>query len=391
MTLPLRDPDFVLLAARVARAFTRTRRLAFAQIAPDLTLVRGSPNLRNLMSAPPEQIEGQLLTRLFDEFVGAEEVLRAILRGDETEHHLALVNRELPDGTTQYLSFQLTALDRHQPGNGLLLLVEDTTHASLMEQKVMHDRNALRLVQADLAQANTNLVRLNRFKSFLMSMVAHDLRSPLTSINLNADLLTRDPAFPNTPGQVRAINTIRAELSRISVLIDNLLDLDQIEQGKLSLLLMPCDVNGLVRQVAQTLEPMVALRQLTLSLELPPAPLVIPADTNRLREILHNLMGNAVKYTPKQGQIHISARTDNHEAVVQVIDTGPGLTETEQANLFQPFYRADEARQRKVPGTGLGLFIVKALVEAHHGRIEVASQPGQGTTFTLRLPQHTDL
>lgn len=222
-------------------------------------------------------------------------------------------------------------------------------------------------------------------------MVAHDLRSPLTSINLNADLLTRDPAFPNTPGQVRAVNTIRAELDRISALIDNLLDLDQIEQGKLSLLLMPCDVNGLVRQVAQTLEPMVTLRQLTLSLELPHPSLVIPADTNRLREILHNLMGNAVKYTPKQGQIHISTGTDNHEAVVQLMDTGPGLTETEQANLFQPFYRADEARQRKVPGTGLGLFIVKALVEAHHGRIEVASQPGQGTTFTLRLPQHADL
>jgi signal transduction histidine kinase len=374
-----------MLAARAAGVFTQSRRLAYAHVAPDLTVAQVSPNFAALAADPGAPIEGRPLPDLLWEFVGAEDALRAILRGDEPAFALEQVNRELPDGAPAYLTFQVLPLDFDQPGTGLLLIVEDVTGAGRLQQRLAQDRNELRLLQTQLSRANAELQHLNRFKSFMISMVAHDLRSPLTTIEGYASMLF-EAAANGQPIDREYAMSILVQTRRINQMILNLLNLDQIEQGRLALAPVACDLSELAHEAATAFEAMAVLRRLALSVEAAGEPLAIRADPERLRQALHNLIGNALKYTPEGGRVRLVTRRDGDDAIAQVIDTGPGMEQAELDNLFQPYYRTDEARKSQIVGTGLGLYIVKMLVEAHSGRVEVSSRPGQGTTFTIRLP-----
>lgn len=374
------------LATLAAQAFGRTRQLAHAQLAPNLTIVQASPNFTAVFGSAEKSVNGRLLTDILWEFIGAEEALLAILDGTLPNYQIESINRDRADGSLGYYNFYIAPLDAGRPQAGLLLLVEDTTPSVRLEQQVTQDRNELRLAEAKLARANAEMARLNRYKSFLLSMVAHDMRSPLTAIRGYAALLLDDLPNPSSEDQHQSLAAISALTERLNGLIDNVLDLDQIEQGRLILHSAPCDLNVLAREIAQIYKAQVKLRGLHLELALSDQPVMLEADPTRLLQILHNLLSNAIKYSYPQGYIRLSTRLEQDIAVVSVADTGPGMTETQLANLFQLYYRTDEARHSKVVGTGLGLFIVATLVDAHHGRVEVASQPGQGATFTVRLP-----
>jgi signal transduction histidine kinase len=142
----------------------------------------------------------------------------------------------------------------------------------------------------------------------------------------------------------------------------------------------------LVREVAELMPAVVTPRRLNLTVDLPEPPLMMQGDPEHLKRIIYNLLSNAARYTPEGGLIQVLGRATAEQLVLQFNDTGPGLTEAQLARLFQPYYRTEEARQTPFAGAGLGLFIVKCLVEAHNGHVEVISQPGQGTIFTVRLP-----
>jgi len=386
MTLQPLDTSPIVLAARAAKALMQEHRIAYAQLAPDLTIVHASSNLRDAIHDPTPQIEGSALTALFLEFVFAEEPLYAIMRGEANDYRLERVNRESADGSIAYFTFHVVPLDELNPVLGLMLIVKDVSLTSHAEQRIMQDRNELRLLQSQLARANEELQRINRFKSFLLSMAAHDLRAPLTSILGFAGLLSNDPPAIGEPEQKQALAMIEAQGRRLEHLISDLLDLDQTERGKLVISYKLCELSELIREVMKPLDVTRELRHITLKLDLPKMPLQLQADPERLRQILNNMISNAIKYTPEGGHIEIAARAENDEAVIQISDNGKGMTEDQLSHLFQLYYRTDDARQSKVKGTGLGLFIVKTLVEAHHGSIDVASKPKQGTTFTVRLP-----
>jgi len=379
------DLDPVLLAARAAAAFTRTHRLAYAHIAPDLTIARASPNFEKLLDSSDTPIEGQPLTDRLWGFIGAEEDLLAVLRGTAPDYMLEQVNHELPDGSTAYLTYRVTRLDQDGETGGLLLVIEDVTAASILQQHVTQDRNELRLVQTQLSHAIVELQRLNRFKSLVLSMAAHDLRSPLTVVRGYADLLLK-ALERGKPVDREAIATILAQADRLNQMIANLLNLDQIERGQLIIKPAPCDLNELVRDVTKTISPMAALGGLSLLLDLPGTPTRVYADPDRVRQILQNVMSNAVKYTPSRGRVEIVIRPFEDEAILRITDTGPGMTQAQVARLFQPYYRTDDARESQIEGSGLGLFIVKTLVDAQHGAVAVDSEPGRGTTLTLMLP-----
>lgn len=386
MTLQPLDTSPIVLAARAAQALMQEHRIAYAQLAPDLTIVHASSNLRDVIHDPTPQIEGSALTDLFWEFVSAEEPLYAIMRGEANDYRLERVNREAGDGSIAYFTFHVVPLDELNPVLGLMLIVEDVSQTSHAEQRMMQDRNELRLLQSQLARANEELQRINRFKSFLLSMAAHDLRAPLTSILGFAGLLTNDPPVLGEPEQKQALAMIEAQGHRLEHLISDLLDLDQTERGKLVISFKLCELTELIREVMKPLDVTRELRQITLKLDLPKMPVQLQADRERLRQILNNMISNAIKYTPEGGHIEVAARAESDDAVIQISDNGKGMTEEQLSHLFQLYYRTDDARQSKVKGTGLGLFIVKTLVDAHHGRIDVASKPKQGTTFTVRLP-----
>jgi signal transduction histidine kinase len=387
MSHPKIEPSPILLAARVAKTFSLSRRLAYAQLSPDLAVISVSSNFLSFL--PPDtspNIVGLPLDQILWEFIGSEEVLQSVLTGKEPIFRISQVNRQRADGSTSYVSFYVTPLSDAQPSAGLLLMIEDETEVGKLHQTLTQDRNELRLLQRQLSSANLDLQRLNRLKSFIVSMAAHDLRSPLTTIQSYASILREDLQGQVSEQQIEFLQTILAQSERLSRLITDLLDLDQIEQGKLAITFTPVDISLLARDVLAFMRDNASIHHLRLVSDIPAEPFIIQADPERITQVLVNLISNAIKYTPENGTITVSVTRRDQFACITVEDTGNGMTESQLQQLFEIYYRTQEARQSKVVGTGLGLFIVKTLVESHDGQIEVKSTWGKGTTFRVLLP-----
>lgn len=385
------DRDPIILAARAAQAVSATYQMAYAQLAPDLTVVQHSSNFPSLLPITTPQITGQLITNLLWELVGTEEVLGSILQGQQASHRLEYINRELADGSTAYLNFQVLPLVVDNPGRGLLLLVENETAYGRLQQSLVQDRNELRLVKEELTEANEELVRLNRLKSLFLSMSAHDLRTPLTAISGYASLMLDILPQDTNPRVQDYLKIVMHQAGRLNGLISDFLDLDQIEEGQLKLEPEPLDLREIVEEVTQVMQINANSRETGLKTSLPETPLTLWADHDKLYRVVYNLVGNAIKYTPHQGQVEVQAEPDGDQIVLRVIDNGRGMTEAQIANLFQIYYRTEDAQKSKIQGTGLGLYIVKMLVEAHQGRITVTSQLEKGSTFTIVLPKQPQI
>jgi signal transduction histidine kinase len=224
----------------------------------------------------------------------------------------------------------------------------------------------------------------------MMADIAHELRTPLTVIQGQVEALL-DGVFPLTPEQLAPIHDETILLSR---LVADLRELALAEAGQLAIERHPVDLSDLISRVSAAVEPVAAEKDITLSVEISPSLPVISADADRLSQVLHNLLSNALRHTPPGGQISLRAGYEAKEARevwLEVSDTGEGIPLEQQPYVFDRFYRADPARSRGSGGSGLGLSIVRAIVEAHGGRISTASDgvPGHGSTFTLHLPTGT--
>jgi signal transduction histidine kinase len=390
MSEPLADSNG--LAALAARAYADAHTLAYARLTPELVIAQASPNLAQVLEAEPDSLVGRALLEVAWEFVGAEAALAAVARGETAAFNLLRVNRERPDGSLQYLNFTVTPLRDAGSAPNLLLLVGEATAETQIEQQVMQDRNELRLTQAALARANAELERLNAFKSFLLTMVAHDLRSPLNAVQSYTELSLEESAAQAEPELTRYLQLVTTMAGRMDRLIDNLLDLDQLERGQLKLKPQPCQLPAVVEAVAAEFAALLRFRELSLEFDWPEDLPTVAADPLRLFQVFYNLLSNAVKYTPDGGAIRVTGRAEPGRAVVALTNPGRGLSEAQLANLFRLYYRTDEARQSKIAGTGLGLYIVRALVEAHGGTVTAAStrgsasQRGEEVTFTVTLP-----
>lgn len=382
--LPPIDLDPVMLAARVAQALSQSHRLAFVQLAPDLTVVQHSPNFIALLEQVNWPIKGKPITELLWEFVGAEPILQDVLAGVAPDFQLEFVNRAQPDENINYFNFQVVPLDQQQPERGLLLLVEDVTDYGRLSQTLTQDRNDLLLLQRQLAQTNDQLFRLNRLKSLFISMAAHDLRSPLSVISGYAGLVHELIGEDDPQNKRRYLAIIETQAMRISRLMNDLLDLDSIERGELELKLQEHDFVGIVREVVEIEQ--INFKGREIELQVPDTPIFLMVDKEKISRVMHNLVSNAFKYTPMDGAICITVNLAGDEAIFRIEDNGQGMSPEQMANLFQAYYRTENAKESQVEGSGLGLFIVKMLVEAHDGFVEVESALGEGSTFTVHLP-----
>jgi signal transduction histidine kinase len=380
------QPD--MLAAWALKA---SHRLAFAQLAPNLTILQTSPNFDSLLSMPDANLVGALVTEALWEFMGMEEVLLSILQGEPPSFQLQNINREQPDGQIVYLTFLVTPLDDNRPEEGLLLLVEDTSDYGHLYRELVQDRNELRLLQDRLAIANDDLKKLNKMKSLFLSIAAHDLRSPLSAISGYADLLLDSEMDELTIQQQEFLSIIRAQANRMSRLTFDLLSLDQIERGQLRVMPVTCNVCELIQEVITVSRVEAVMRGITLQLEFPDIPLDVWAEPDRVLQILYNLLGNALKYTRSGGVVSVRATEEKDEVCLEFSDSGPGMTSEQLGSLFKLYYRTEDAQRSQIKGTGLGLFIVKSLVDAHQGRIAVESTLNIGTTFTVWLPKPVPL
>ena len=235
--------------------------------------------------------------------------------------------------------------------------------------------------------ANLKLTELDRLKSDFVSNVSHELRTPLTAIKGAVDLILREVAGPLNEKQSHYLNRVRSNTQHLAGLINDLLDLSKIEEGKIELQAARVSLGALVHEVMETLKPIATEKPIELDVtSLEPSTLVW-ADRDKITQVLINLIGNAIKFTPPHGRVTVSSGSNGTDWVrVSVSDTGPGISAEERERIFDKFYQVAENGGPKPKGTGLGLAISKTLVELHGGKIWVESGPGCGSTFYFTLP-----
>ncbi len=232
----------------------------------------------------------------------------------------------------------------------------------------------------------TKDVEVDRMKSEFVSSVSHELRTPMTSIKGYIDLLYSGMAGPVSEEQKRFLEVVRSNADRLTLLLNDLLDISRIETGRLKLSIESVDPREVIALVMGNHQPEATKRQQVLvNAVQEPLPLV-RADPDRMTQILTNLVSNAIYYTPAEGTITIGAEVVDGAVSIHVQDTGIGIREEDQAKLFTRFFRADTPLVQARSGTGLGLAIVKSIIELHDGEIWFESTYGQGSTFSFTLP-----
>ena len=251
------------------------------------------------------------------------------------------------------------------------------------EQSVLTIQNA-RLFR-EIEDKSRQLAEASQHKSQFLANMSHELRTPLNAI-LGYTELMADGAYGEPSEKMLGIlKRLEANGRHLLGLINDVLDLSKIEAGQLALELSEYSVQDIAQTVRSTLEPLAADKKLAFKLELAPELPAGHGDGRRLTQVLINLVGNAIKFTDA-GEVAIKAEANNGSFHVSVRDTGPGISATDQAKLFQEFQQADNAITKKKGGTGLGLAISKRIIEMHGGKIWVESQLGQGSAFAFKLP-----
>jgi PAS domain S-box-containing protein len=245
------------------------------------------------------------------------------------------------------------------------------------------DREAL---LAQTQEQNERLRKLDRMKDEFIALVSHELRTPLTSICGYLELLLQDDVMAELPAaQMNWLEVIDRNAERLLRLVEDLLLTAQASAGNLALEQGELDIAAIIEQAVQASGPVAAARAITLtcSTELLPA---ASGDRLRIGQVIDNLISNALKFTPSGGTVEVRAYPHGSAARIEVADTGMGISEDEQTQLFERFFRTARAQEEAIPGVGLGLSISKAIVEGHNGRISVRSVEGVGTTFFVDLP-----
>ncbi len=282
--------------------------------------------------------------------------------------------------------------DRANRLTGALLTLRDITRRKLAEQALTHER--LLLTQqvheqtADLRKANAELARVAKMKDEFLANMSHELRTPLNTVLGLSEALQEQVYGPLVERQVRALRNIEESGRHLLALINDILDISKIEAGKLTLELQPVAVETLCQASLGLVRQMALKKQIKVNYTPNPAIGVMQADERRLKQILVNLLGNAVKFTPEGGAIGLDVYVDEEKEAIcfDVWDTGIGISDEDMGQLFQPFIQLDSRLARQHEGSGLGLALVYRMTKLHGGSISATSQVGHGSRFTISLP-----
>jgi two-component system phosphate regulon sensor histidine kinase PhoR len=232
----------------------------------------------------------------------------------------------------------------------------------------------------------TELRRLENLRRELVANVSHELKTPLTAIKGYAETLSLG-AINDPEHNLLFVRRIEEQANRLHELVQDILQIARIETGQEAFDIAAVPVAELIELAARQFADIAASRQITLRAEPPDSDAFVLADEEGVRTILNNLVDNALKYTPAGGRVTIRGVIQAAVVTLEVYDTGIGISYSDQARIFERFYRADKARSRELGGTGLGLSIVKHLALAFGGSVTVESQPGMGATFRVELPR----
>ncbi|MEY9950719.1 sensor histidine kinase [Leifsonia sp. EB34] len=240
-------------------------------------------------------------------------------------------------------------------------------------------------VATDMTQAR----EFARLKDEFVGLISHELRTPLSSILGYLELMRDDDESPLSDEQLQYLGVAERNAHRLLRLVGDLLFTAQVESGRFPIDIKDAELRSVVGASIESATPVAATAGVALVCDVPDEPVEVRGDTVRLGQAVDNLVSNALKFTPSGGTVTLSLRREGNEAVVAVTDTGIGIPAVELSQLSQRFFRASTATRNAVPGVGLGLTITKAIVTAHGGRLDIASEEGIGTSISLRLPIET--
>lgn len=274
--------------------------------------------------------------------------------------------------------------------NSLYALIQDVTSRCLaeqsIEQQIQESTRQYQEIQALFEKVN----KLEQLKSDMIRMAAHDLRSPLSIFVTNLDLLSIKLQGENVTISKQVLyehlEDMRNAAKRMRRIIDDILSLERIEQNAQHAEYTPIELKTMVEGLFRDYEPQAKEKSVDFKLKCTSSMLQILGDIVQLREAIANLISNAIKYTPKGGSVDVRLSVKDDHARFEVIDTGYGIPKDKQGNLFQPFYRAKSKHTRHIEGTGLGLYLVKNVIERHHGKLIFKSTEGKGSHFGFEIP-----
>ena len=268
--------------------------------------------------------------------------------------------------------------------NVVITALHDEKGKLLGFSKITRDITERKQTQEALMEAKEEAERSNKFKDQFLSTMSHELRTPLNAVLGFSDLLTEERYGPLNDRQRRYLTHIHTGGKHLLRLINDILDLSKIEAGRLQLAIESVPVDGSIAEVVDTLRPLADNKSQSLVVNTSPD-LGVRADATRFKQILMNLLGNAIKFTPEGGKIELTAQQLGEVVRVDVRDSGPGIPAEEQQRIFEAFHRLRQT-EKSAEGTGLGLAITRRLVELHGGHLGLESQPGLGSCFYFTLP-----
>ncbi|HYF43459.1 MAG TPA: HAMP domain-containing sensor histidine kinase, partial [Ramlibacter sp.] len=241
------------------------------------------------------------------------------------------------------------------------------------------------LAEQRLHAAMSEVVEADRRKDEFIATLAHELRNPLAPIRTGLEILRRAGELP--PPAAKARDMMERQLTHMVRLVDDLLDVSRIGRGKLELRVESLTLAKVVEHALEASQPAVEAAGHSLAVKLPPGPVSLEGDLTRLAQVVSNLVNNAAKYTPPGGAIEVAGEVEQGQVVVRVIDNGNGISAEMLPHVFDLFVQGERSSRTAQAGLGIGLWLVRRLVELHRGTIEAASPGlGQGSTFTVRLP-----
>jgi len=325
-----------------------------------------------VVGAPPGRIEGRIAKTIAEGSARFETRVRTA------------------DGELLDVEVSLSHLEAE--GGRLVCFLHDVTEAKAAAEALARERSVLaeRVAErtAELSRANEELAQASRLKDGFLASMSHELRTPLTAILGLSDLLLAGGRGPLSEPQARAVGMVQESGRHLLALITDILDVSKIGAGRLELSLGWVDLRSVCEAALSLVTPSAVQKRHVLSLEAPTTRTLFRADERRIKQVLVNLLGNAVKFTPAGGSVEVEARADEArgEVSVSVRDNGPGIPPEARSGLFRAFVQLDARLAREHEGSGLGLVLVDRLVALHGGRVELESEPGKGSCFTVVLP-----
>lgn len=334
----------------------------------DLRWVRVNERLAEITGYPAPMHLGRRLSELLPGLTAdLEPTLARVLEGGDPIFNFEL-NGETPAQPGVPRAWVLNLLPLRDPRGrviGINLVCQDVTERKRIER-------ALR--EAD------------QRKDDFLATLAHELRNPLAPIRSAVEILRAVGGLPEMAAQGRDV--IDRQVRHLTRLVDDLLDVSRISRGKIRLHLAPVDLRPVIEQAIETSRPLITARGHRLEVSFPDEVLRVEADADRLAQVAANLLNNAAKYTSQPGEIRLDVRAEDGTAVIRVRDTGLGIAAEQLTRIFEPFAQVDQTEEQRMGGLGIGLSLVRSLVEMHGGTVTASSEgPGKGSEFVVRLPR----